>query len=312
MRFMVAAVVFLFIDIAHASCGSAYCLVNTQLGTQGAMAHEGSQLDLRYEYIHQDQLMSDDSKAKPEGVLDEHDEVSTVNRNWQLTYSYVDHDGWGISINAPIVSREHDHIHNDIGGPEAEEWRFTELGDVRVLGQFQLSTHDNPANSYGVIGGVKLPTGKTNIDNRDGEDAERTLQPGTGTTDIIVGAYYRQALDTRSGVFAQVLAQSAVNSDDHFKPGESLVMDVGYHFAATERVGLNAQLNYLVKWRDAGAQAEPAESGLRALFFSPGINYALTPSTQVYGFVQLPLYQNVNGTQLTADSALTAGVSIRF
>ena len=38
----------------------------------------------------------------------------------------------------------------------------------------------------------------------------------------------------------------------------------------------------------------------------------LTPRLQAYGFVQLPLYQYVNGVQLTADWALAAGLSVRF
>jgi len=33
---------------------------------------------------------------------------------------------------------------------------------------------------------------------------------------------------------------------------------------------------------------------------------------QAYGFVQLPLYQYVNGTQLTADWSVVAGLSWRL
>jgi len=42
------------------------------------------------------------------------------------------------------------------------------------------------------------------------------------------------------------------------------------------------------------------------------LSYAFTPSTQLYGLVQLPLYQYVNGEQLTANSSFTVGVSHRF
>ena len=47
-------------------------------------------------------------------------------------------------------------------------------------------------------------------------------------------------------------------------------------------------------------------------FLSPGLSYMLTQSVQAYGFVQLPLYQYVNGVQLTADWAVAAGLSWRF
>ena len=72
------------------------------------------------------------------------------------------------------------------------------------------------------------------------------------------------------------------------------------------------QLNYLHRWRDRGSDAEPANSGGDFLYLSPGLSYALTQGLQAYGFAQLPLYQYVNGVQLTADWALVAGVSARF
>jgi hypothetical protein len=73
-----------------------------------------------------------------------------------------------------------------------------------------------------------------------------------------------------------------------------------------------AQLNLLHKYRDRGAEAEPESSGGNFVFVSPGMSWALTRSLQVYGFVQLPLYQSVNGVQLTADWAAVAGISTRF
>ena len=36
---------------------------------------------------------------------------------------------------------------------------------------------------------------------------------------------------------------------------------------------------------------------------SPGLSYAATETLQVYGFLQKPVYQHVNGVQLTADKA---------
>jgi len=71
-------------------------------------------------------------------------------------------------------------------------------------------------------------------------------------------------------------------------------------------------MNGLIRGRDGGAQAEAEDSGGRSLFLSPGVGYALTKDLQVYSFLQLPLYQFVNGVQLVADRALVVGVSTRF
>jgi hypothetical protein len=42
------------------------------------------------------------------------------------------------------------------------------------------------------------------------------------------------------------------------------------------------------------------------------LSYTLTRSAKLYGFVQLPLYQRVNGIQLTAGWTAAAGASWRF
>ena len=72
------------------------------------------------------------------------------------------------------------------------------------------------------------------------------------------------------------------------------------------------QLNAVKRERDHGEQAEPEDSGGRFLFLSPGASYAMTDTIQIYGFVQLPIYQYVNGVQLTAKRAFAVGITGRF
>lgn len=49
-----------------------------------------------------------------------------------------------------------------------------------------------------------------------------------------------------------------------------------------------------------------------AAAISPGITYSLTPAVQLYAFVQVPVYQRVNGVQLVADRSYAVGVSAQF
>lgn len=72
------------------------------------------------------------------------------------------------------------------------------------------------------------------------------------------------------------------------------------------------QLNTLVKRRNSGSEAEPRDSGSKMLALSPGLSYAITKAAQVYAFVQVPIYEHVNGIQLTADWAAMVGVSSQF
>jgi hypothetical protein len=303
-----------FAGAVHASCGAAFCMVNTNWNVQGAWTEPGARVDLRYEYINQDQPRSGSDKVAIGQIPRDHDEIKTVNRNWIANFDYAFNANWGVGVMAPVGDRDHQHFDN--GSAEFERWKFTNLGDMRVLGRYQIlsSSADAPQiNVAGVNFGLKLPTGDTDIVNSQGVRAERTLQPGTGTTDSLVGAYYRSSLPLHdSSWFIQGLYQQPLNSHDDYRPGARTSVDLGYRYDATPKLGLMLQLNALWRGRDSGVQAEPEDSGGKYVFVSPGLSYALTKDLQVYGFVQKAAYQYVNGVQLTADWSGVAGFSLRF
>jgi hypothetical protein len=300
---------------ARASCGAAFCMVNTSWNVQGAWTEPGARFDLRFEYIDQDQPRAGSDKVAVGQIPQHHDEVRTINRNWLATYDYTFNSNWGVAATLPLVDRSHEHIHNHMGQQLLETWNFTQLGDMRIVGRRQWQSESREAQRldfFGVNFGLKLPTGDTQVRNGDGDLAERSLQPGTGTTDLILGAYYTRMLASGSSWFTDVQAQQALNSHDNYKPGLRVGFDVGYRWGTTDRLTLMLQLNALYKDRDRGSEAEPDDSGGKFVFVSPGLSYVIVKNVQLYGFVQLPLYQYVNGVQLTADWAAVAGFSARF
>jgi hypothetical protein len=300
---------------AQATCGAAFCMVNTNWDVQGVWTEPGMRFDLRFEYIDQDQPMSGSSKVGVGEIPRHHDEVRTINRNWLATFDYTFNDKWGVAATLPVVDRDHTHIHNHQGQQLVDNWNFTEVGDVRVLGRRQWSSENREAlriDSYGVTFGLKLPTGETDVRNADGDLAERSLQPGSGTTDLLLGAYFSRQLGSGSSWFTDVQVQQPLNSHDNFKPGLRVGFDVGYRYGASDKLTLMVQLNALYKDRDQGSEAEPEDSGGNFLFVSPGLSYVIAKKVQLYSFVQLPLYQYVNGVQLTANWSVVAGISTRF
>ena len=73
---------------AHASCGSAFCLVNTNWGVQGVWNEPGLRADLRFEYIDQDQPRNGTHDVAVGEIPRHRDEVRTVNRNLFATFDY--------------------------------------------------------------------------------------------------------------------------------------------------------------------------------------------------------------------------------
>ena len=299
---------------AQANCGAGFCSLNTDWDIQGVSNKTGVRLDLRAEYIHLDQLRQGSHKTKPAGELDEHDELRSINRNYLATLDWNINPTWGVTLKLPLIDRAHKHVHNEDDGfggvqPEPEKWDFSGLGDIQAVGRYRFYA-DNKQNA-GIRFGLQLPTGSINKNNGEGEIAERTLQPGTGSVDSVLGAYYNHQNGNVSW-FAQGLWQHSLHQRDHFKPGRKLSADVGISYSVTPDISLMLQFNAQHKLRDSGANTEPADSGGHSFSVSPGVSYRVTGNTRIYGFVQAPLVQYVNGTQLTPDWSAAVGINTSF
>jgi hypothetical protein len=299
---------------ARASCGAAFCTLNTHWETQGVWTEPGLRVDLRYEYLKQDQLLAGRNKTQPEGIPDTHDEIQTYNRNLFLGLDYTFDQHWGGSLQLPWINRQHVHIHND-APPETETWKFDEMGDARVIGRYQFSPDADNHAAWGMTAGLKLPTGEFDKTNAEGVPAERSLQPGSGTTDLLFGIYTNSLMligDRPARKFFQAHVQYPANARDGFRPGNIYGLDAGVTYQMLSDWYGMLQLNGQIKDRDRGPASEPEESGGSFVWLSPGLSYAATHRVRAYGFVQLPLYQRVNGVQLTASWAASFGITTNF
>lgn len=296
---------------AQASCGASFCLVNTDWGMQGAWQEKGWRADFRYEQLLQNRLRSG-TDAVPASALDpSHRETESLTRRWVSTLDYGWDEHWSASVTLPFIDREHRHIEDSAPA----SWHYCQFGDAKVSLRYQTNLHDSD-ETLGVGGlhaGLKLPSGRTGVRNSTGTLAERALQPGSGGTGLLLSAYYRQFIaPLQLSWFVQLNADLPLNTVDGFKAGHQTGLDLGLSRPLTSRITGLLQLNLQQRGRDAGVQAEPEASGGRSAFLSPGVSVSVAPQTRVYGFVQLPLYQYVNGQQLTARYAFALGAQTRF
>ena len=297
---------------AFASCGSAFCNVNTNWVAQLPPSGPGTRLDVNFEYIDQNQPRAGNRDVAVGQIPQHHDEVKTINRDTILRLDHNFDENWGFTARLPLINREHEHIHNHRGAKLPETWSFTQPGDAVLAGRYQIQG-EHPANTYGMTWGLKLPTGSYSVRNRAGELAERSLQPGTGTTNAVLSLFWNDTLPIPdSGWFAQAVGDVPLYTKDGYRPGNQLLFDIGYTYHPLDELVLSLQLNTLKKGRDSGPEAEPNDSGKLVVALSPGVSYAVFDNTHLYGYVQVPIYQYVNGVQLTAKWAGLVGVSTRF
>lgn len=298
---------------AWASCGVGTCSVETGQEIQAWQDGLVSRLDLRYDNYTLDQPRYGTRAVNVGQVRRHHDEVKTRNQNLWLNADVATSRNWGFSVVTPyVLERDHQHIHNHRGRAYHDSWSLSGLGDMRVLGRYQSDLDAKSRSFWGVKLGFKLPTGSTSDRNSAGLQAERMLQPGTGSLDLLVGGYFNQAVGRGNGWFGSVMMQTPLAIRDQYRPGQALFVDVGYRQKLDAKWSAFLQGNLQVIGQDQGANAEPAQSGGTYFFITPGLQCSLSKNVQLYGFVQLPVYQGVNDVQLTRSYGVTTGLNIRL
>jgi hypothetical protein len=309
---------------AYASCGSSFCSVNTHWDTQGMAGKDNLRIDLRYTYAKADQFRAGTSKIAteaPSGSGEEIENLRTINQLLNLNLDYMVNADWDVALDLPVVMRDHTHTFDAVAPNSAfeQQAKFNELGDARIMGKYRLDSGHQGGS--GIMLGMKLPTGATDKTMTPPDPAdpsvpyalERSSQPGSGSMDILLGGYYFHEFESSPwGWFASAQFQNAVKTHDEFKPGNTLNLDVGAHYPFSPALTALVQLNTQFKLRDTGLNANPASGG-RSVNLSPGLNYSMTPKTNLYGFVQVAVYQYANDDAVVAGSGqLTAPWSFAF
>jgi hypothetical protein len=224
---------------------------------------------------------------------------------------------WSFSASIPWVSRHHEHVHNHLGESELLRWDYSGVGDLEFSATRYLLPQTG-SGRYFVRLGLKAPTGRTQVDEVDGSQPEPSARPGSGSWDLLagMGAEWRPAAPGAGGGKAmpvRVSLSGRLNGrgTDDYRAGAELQAHLGAEYPIAGPVSAIAQTNLRVRGKnDAGSSdEEEANTGGTVAFISPGIRVGIDARTSVYGLFQIPVYQRVNGIQLTADSNLFVGIS---
>jgi hypothetical protein len=311
---------------ACASCG---CTLNTDWQSLDYSYQPGLKVDIRYDYLNQDQLRSGTGTISPGAASkivnsngNQEVEKFTESNYLTLGLDYSTNLDWGINLQVPYIIRSHrtlgtasdGTIPGDNGGQY--DSNTANLGDMRVIGRYQGFTSKH---NLGVLLGFKLATGSYTETGKSTDSAnpgpvsiDPGLQPGTGTTDVIFGAYYNDAINKDWGYFTQVMYQAPMYSSNDYRPGNSLNINVGIRYAGFDYIAPQLQLNFRDIRRDSGARADTVSTGGTLLYISPGLVAAVSDRISMFAFVQVPIYQDVNGVQLAPQYIPSAGVRYSF
>ncbi|HJP30426.1 MAG TPA: hypothetical protein QGF95_07720 [Candidatus Latescibacteria bacterium] len=308
----------LTLQAADASCGTASCPLDlNSLAQDFGETPGGLRLQLSYEAIDQDQPRQGSRDVAFQQIRrPDHDEIETVNRNWSLRATWSAGRRWDLGVTLPFVHRRHSHVAVAGHAHDEEEesppthvginrWDFTQLADIVIRADFRPL--DGSELRLGV--GLRLPNGATDIRSAEGVLAEPALQPGTGAPGVVIDAGYGgSATGARREVrwFASSSCRWNAAGKGDYRIGAQWLTHAGLHVPLHARVEWLTQI--VGRWRggdEAGRTTELVDAtGGSALFLSPGVRVKLTDGIWLSGYWQVPVYEDVNRVQLTADQNL--------
>ncbi|MGD0586680.1 MAG: TonB-dependent receptor, partial [Oryzomonas sp.] len=225
--FGLAAIIVQLTSMDAGACASCGCTLSSDWEYQQISYKPGLKIDVRYDYLDQNQLRSGTGTISPSAASKivnngnpQEVEKFTQNNYLTLGIDYSNSRTWGVNMQVPYIFRRHstlgtasDGVTPGPGGGQYDS-DTSNIGDIKVIGRYQgFSEQCN----IGVLFGLKLPSGShtqtgtsTDPTAPDPVPIDRGLQPGTGTTDAIIGAFYTNTINEDWDYFTQAMYQKAL------------------------------------------------------------------------------------------------------
>jgi len=261
---------------------------------------QGAMPFLSYAYQDQNQNWSGSSRAPAANNDDK--EIETHFLTFGLQYMF--NRSWGAQVEVPYDFR---YFKSADG---ARNW--SQLGDIRLRGLYTGFFADQSA---GVSLGVKLPTGNFKFSP---DVVDRDTQIGTGSTDLLLGGFYRDNLDKNQqwDWFAQLELDVPALIQDQYRPGVELDTAAGIDYKGLSignvKIAPVAQVIFSERTSDSGANsASPVASGYQRVLLSPGVEFHIHP-VKIYADAEFPVYQHFTGNQLAAPVLFKFSASWMF
>jgi hypothetical protein len=321
---VMAALAASLIRPAAASCGSTTCFLVTH-SEEGVETAGAFQIDLSYQYVDQTKKLAGHDGVTEvlvpkvdftAGVIepDHHREVSTRGTIVRADLAYGITSRWSAFVRLPLlVDKNHEHF-DEAGTPEET---FTSADGTRGFGDvalgvryaFLVKANDLLMGSLA----VKLPTGSYKLLDSEGEINEPGIQPGSGSYDGLLTVYYaRHAFPSKLEWFGSVSARLNRENPLDYKTGDETVLAGGVSWALSPRWVFALQAHARHVGRDDYRGEGVPSTGSDSIAISPGVRFRTGDRLELYGYVQVPAYQDVNEAQLAPRAGFVLGLSKSF
>lgn len=286
-------------------------VVNVPINTinAGVMAKGRMEIRLHWKHISMDKLYEDGHRVDPEEVLARGIGKVPENLDTDIALLRV-YYGLGKNFRACVVApylkkgltslTKNGEVKNSVSG----------LGDIKLTGKYNFFTSD-AGDQIALHVGVKLPTGSTKEEDGNGNKLPPRMQLGTGSTDPFIGVLYTKNWHP-FWLHANIhYTFTTVNPDD-YEYGDLLTGDLAFQYQAHRHLILNMEINEESAGRDKSHGTEVANTGGSKVFVSPGVQYKPFSGTVFELSYQAPVWQELNGRQLSEGQRVLLGLKYNF
>ena len=193
------------------------------------------------------------------------------------------------------------------------------LGDATLLFKYNLVIQDQYSITPGI--GIKMPTGASDLKDKDGISLNADLQPGSGAWDGIAWIYFDATPfpNPNTVLFGNLIYSLKGHNRDYlgvqdYKFGNESQISLGI----SRRIIVGNQLfdpSLVFRFRKANADNNDGidlpSTGGQWIFINPSLTYWIHPDFSFNGNIDLPLMSNIEGTQVTPTYRLNMGFYYR-
>ncbi len=286
-----------------------------------------------FEYWSGDQTQNYIGSSRASSALNTDKEINT--QWYNVGFSYNFNRDWGVMVRIPTVNRTLTTETDASFLGQIQSFNSKDIGDIEIMGTYTGFFKDM---STGIIVGVKLPSGTFTAPGLD-----RDTQIGSGSTDLMLGAFHRGMLsgDNAWQYFTQAmlrqpfLYQAAADPQGFFDgnagvvqtyyPGMQIDGAAGvlynnlYRVLGFDKITPLGQVIVSHRDNDTGTGSDPYNSGFDRVMLSPGIEFtkvldeANNRVGKVYFDVEIPVYYRANAANNAGtDGQLVAPYLLRL
>jgi hypothetical protein len=255
-----------------------------------------------------------DSVVRPKVLLEQGRLIPGYHEDLQGTDAFLQVDAaWGalasttLFASMPLISHRTYEVEH---GGYVTGYNLRGIGDLVIGARHRLA--GGQRRSLVASGGVKLPTGPNDqIDVYDSTVLDPTLQPGTGSGDLIGTLVWSTVAPGRTEVSLFGSYQLNATNDYDYRFGNLAIAAATVSRQARSLVP-SLQLKLVRQGQSTFVGESVPSTGTTTVYVNGGLRYRTPEAVSIYLHVLAPVYRHVNDAQLAPRYSMLVGISRTF